>query len=216
MKDYRKIQIELTDRKMKQMIDIPGEKIKEMDLHIYRYIEYIEWMGSYINKDMRILDIGCRDGAFLTLLREKTEAWKLYGVEINETASMLAGDRGIKVYNIDAHDMTSLESNYFDLVCLTHFLEHTHNPKKILNDVVRILKPKGLIFIEVPLEPRPSSHPTDGGHFHTFQRPQDLNDMLEVFRGSGYRPFTVKQKRDNKKNKWYRILVRKNMIGKKI
>jgi ubiquinone/menaquinone biosynthesis C-methylase UbiE len=202
MKEYKKVQTEMTDVNM--------SKHEEMWCHVKRFTEYIEWIESYIDKDMRVLDIGCRDGAFLSILREKTKAWKLYGIEISEMASVLASDKGIKVYNIDAHDMSSLESNYFDVICMAHFLEHTHNPRKILDDVIRILKPRGVVFIEVPLEPKPDKVPTKWGHYHTFQRPQDLNNLLMgVGRGSGYEISVIKQLRDNKKNKWYRVVIRK-------
>ena len=52
------------------------------------------------------------------------------------------------------HDLENfpypLKDNYADLIYARHFLEHTNNPIKILNELWRIGKPNGKIIITVP------------------------------------------------------------------
>jgi len=42
------------------------------------------------------------------------------------------------------------ESEFFDVVTMTDVFEHIANPDKILNEVRRIIKPDGILFIKVP------------------------------------------------------------------
>ena len=206
MNNYIKTQIEITDRNMQD---------KYYYLHKLRHDEYAKWLKDHMNSEMKVLDIGCRDGSFLESLRVITGVWQLWGIELNETASMIAGDKGIMVYNIDAHNIScenlpSCEMEFYDLVCMTHLLEHTHNPKLVLKEALRVLKTGGLFFVEVPLEPMPKKLPTKWGHYFTFQSHSDLIKLLGMVRGEqGYDFETVKELKDEKKNKWYRLLVRK-------
>jgi len=206
MNDYAKTQIEITDKSMKD---------KTFYLHKQRHDEYAKWLKSYMNKDMKVLDIGCRDGSFLESLRSIVGVWQLWGIELNENASMIAGDKGIMVYNVDAHNIScenlpSCSMDFYDMVCMAHFLEHTHSPLIVLKEALRVLKTDGLLFIEVPLEPMPDKVPTIWGHYFTFQSHSDLIKLLNmVRRKEGYNFETVKELKDKKKNKWYRILVRK-------
>jgi len=206
MKNYVKNQIEITNKNMKD---------KYFYLHKQRHDEYANWLKPHVKKDMQVLDIGCRDGSFLESLRNITGVWPLWGIELNETASMIAGDKGIMVYNVDAHNIScenlpSCGMEFYDLVCMTHFLEHTHSPMLVLKEALRVLKTGGMLLIEVPLEPMPDKLPTQWGHYFTFQSHSDLIKLLNmVRREEGYNFETVKELKDKKKNKWYRMLIRK-------
>ena len=208
LENYIKTQVDITDRNLKD---------KNFHLHKYRHDEYANWLKDHLNMDMKVLDIGCRDGSFLESLRNVVGVWQLWGIELNETASMIAGDKGIMVYNIDAHNIScenlpSCEMEFYDLVCMTHLLEHTHSPLQVLKEALRVLKKGGLLFIEVPLEPMLKSNEdhNEWGHYFTFQSHSDLIKLLGmVRREQGYDFETVKDLKDEKKNKWYRLLVRK-------
>jgi SAM-dependent methyltransferase len=43
-----------------------------------------------------------------------------------------------------------IENDYFDFVVCTEVLEHTLNPFLAVNEIYRILKPNGLLFLSVP------------------------------------------------------------------
>ena len=206
MKDYKKVQVDITDRNMQD---------EYYYLHKLRHDEYAKWLKDHMNSEMKVLDIGCRDGSFLESLRTIVGTWQLWGIELNETASMIAGDKGIMVYNTDAHNITcenlpACGMAFYDLVCMTHLLEHTHSPIQVLKEALRVLKEGGLLFIEIPLEPMPKETPTKWGHYFTFQSPSDLIKLLNIVRvKEGYNFETVKRLEDKKKHKWFRLLVRK-------
>jgi 2-polyprenyl-3-methyl-5-hydroxy-6-metoxy-1,4-benzoquinol methylase len=62
----------------------------------------------------------------------------------------------VKVHDLmDLQDVNADKSLYaekFDLIILSHVVEHTHNPKKILMEVRDCLKSDGIIYCEVPDE----------------------------------------------------------------
>ncbi len=195
MEGYLENQEEMSDETL-------DDFILDIKSHLVRYGWYLDWLEKYLKEDYRYLDLGCRNGEFLVQLRERIDAWKLYGVELHEDSAMIASDRGIAVYTQDVHYL-KLENDFFDFVFLTHLLEHTHNPSKVLWQVEKVTKPGGCVFIEVPLEPKPKKLPTEWAHWYTFQRPRSLLTLIdsEVFK-------IIKRKIDPKR-KWYRLLLRK-------
>jgi len=50
----------------------------------------------------------------------------------------------------DAHDMHMVSDNSVDLVVSVSVLEHVKYPHKVMKEIFRILKPGGLIYINVP------------------------------------------------------------------
>lgn len=95
----------------------------------------------------RILDIGCGTGWFLADMR--TAGWETYGVEIGESAAVIAQKQGLDVH---AGDLFSAKypSDFFDYVRSNHSLEHMSNPREVLAEIRRILKPEGKVHIGVP------------------------------------------------------------------
>jgi SAM-dependent methyltransferase len=58
------------------------------------------------------------------------------------------------------------ESGPVDLVICGHTLEHVSYPEELIIDIKRYIKPKGWIYIEVPLEPREYNKDHPGFHEH--------------------------------------------------
>ncbi|MBC8552107.1 MAG: class I SAM-dependent methyltransferase [Nitrospira sp.] len=50
----------------------------------------------------------------------------------------------------DAHDMHMVDSSSVDCVICFSVLEHVHYPVKVMKEIYRILKPGGLIYINIP------------------------------------------------------------------
>ncbi len=102
-----------------------------------------------LSNSTRVLDVGCGLGSFLGLLRGK-KGCQIYGVEFDQLACQyLEGIEGMHVKRgelADAH----FEDNFFDVVTLFAYLEHSFDPLQDLKEAHRILKPDGIISINLP------------------------------------------------------------------
>ncbi|WP_100338283.1 class I SAM-dependent methyltransferase [Hymenobacter chitinivorans] len=94
----------------------------------------------------KLLDYGCGTGHFLAAAR--SGGWQVAGVEPNARAQQEASERvGQPIGN---ENLVSFESASFDAITLWHVLEHVHNLNETLQQLVRLLKPDGVLIIAVP------------------------------------------------------------------
>lgn len=97
-----------------------------------------------------LLEIGSGLGHFLYHARAR--GWKTKGIEISNWAAEISGKR----YGLDIHHGTlqkaKLPSSSCDVIHLNHVLEHLPYPVETLKEAARVLKPDGLLVIEVPNE----------------------------------------------------------------
>lgn len=132
----------------------------------------------------RLLDVGCGDGTFVALVKDKY--WQVYGVDISVEALQRAERKGIKVFRVNLNtEPLPFEPNYFDAVTCLDVIEHVFDPRFLLKEIHRVLKPGGEGFITTPnirflrfLQsvilagrfPKTSGDSTlyDGGHIHFF------------------------------------------------
>jgi 2-polyprenyl-3-methyl-5-hydroxy-6-metoxy-1,4-benzoquinol methylase len=91
----------------------------------------------------RLLDVGCGDGYFISLCQNL--GIESYGYDISPAAVNYAKNKGLKV-------LTDLDkiTNKFDIITMFDVLEHMENPRRELEDLAKLLKDNGLIFIETP------------------------------------------------------------------
>ena len=96
----------------------------------------------------RILDIGCGSGRALSLLKER--GWDTYGVELNAQAVDIARNKlNLKVELGSINDI-EFQDNFFDVLTMSHTLEHMPNPKETLRKVNKVLKPGGTLITIIP------------------------------------------------------------------
>jgi ubiquinone/menaquinone biosynthesis C-methylase UbiE len=95
----------------------------------------------------RILDVGCGSGNFLAALRSR--GWDVYATEFSDAAVALAESRGITVHRGTVED-AGYPDDHFDVVTMWHVLEHVPAPRETLDELRRVLKPDGLLVVEVP------------------------------------------------------------------
>jgi len=96
----------------------------------------------------KILDIGAAGGSLLAVAKKM--GWHVEGVEPNRWLC----DWSKKHYGIALKPGIlsdyKFPNNHFDLITLMDVLEHTGDPKAVLEECNRILKPGGIIAINVP------------------------------------------------------------------
>jgi len=101
------------------------------------------------NKDhnAKILDLGCDDGTWTLKLGEKVNTKNLFGIEINNIAVEIARNKGINVKKGNLNKKFPFPSNFFDVVHSNQVIEHLDNPDIFLEEIFRVLKPKGYVII---------------------------------------------------------------------
>src|ERR671923_24527 len=96
----------------------------------------------------RLLDVGCSIGLFLDLARGR--GWDGVGIEFAPRALTYARDEyGLEVLDVPLEE-AGFEPASFDAVGLLSVLEHTNDPRRMLADVARVLRPGGAVFVVVP------------------------------------------------------------------
>ena len=96
-----------------------------------------EYIQRFIPSGSLILDVGCGEGEFLSLLKNK---YKVVGIDLKKS-----GKRGFEYIVMDAHCL-AFKNSVFDAVILSDMLEHAENPFEIIKEVGRILKDNGIVF----------------------------------------------------------------------
>lgn len=96
-----------------------------------------------------ILDVGCASGTFVAYAQ--AQGWEAEGVDVSEWATRIARDHGLKVRTGTLEEQQYPDQS-FDVVHSSHTLEHVPDPLGTLREVRRILRPGGLLSLEVPQE----------------------------------------------------------------
>lgn len=108
-------------------------------------------ISSEIQVD-KVLEIGAGDGSLLQELAANNFGKNLFALEISKSGVDEIKSRKIKNLNevklFDGY-MIPHEYNNFDLVILSHVIEHVEHPRVLIQEAARVAKH---IFIEVPLE----------------------------------------------------------------
>lgn len=94
----------------------------------------------------RLLDIGCNEGRGLRIYARN--GFQPEGLELNQRAAMQARDAGFNVYTCLLGDYVPVAP--YDVAVLSNVLEHSLDPRQMLQDVHRILTDDGKIWISCP------------------------------------------------------------------
>lgn len=97
----------------------------------------------------RILDIGCGRGLMLAEFHQR--GWEAVGTEFSaDLAAAVQKQHGFRVHHSQYLSDCTFPDDYFDVITLWHVLEHLPYPIQTLQEIRRILKPNGILLIEVP------------------------------------------------------------------
>ena len=95
----------------------------------------------------RVLDVGCGNGKFLRLAR--AIGWEVAGADPDPKAVEICRIAGLEVREGGVEAFLH-KPKYFDVVTLSHVIEHVYEPKLFLRQCLKLLKPGGQIFIDTP------------------------------------------------------------------
>ena len=98
----------------------------------------------------RLLDVGCGNGRFLSLLRDfGPPEWQLVGVEFDAAAVAQCRALGFEAHAGRVEDLPASDGS-FDAVIMLQLIEHVEDPVAIARSVHRLLRPGGVFIIETP------------------------------------------------------------------
>lgn len=131
-----------------------------------RAVEQIELFQSEVSKfsnidfkNKKLLEIGAGVGTFIVTCRTKYNI-SAYGVEPSkdefsaffEVSSLLLKEHNLPsdIVSRSSAEKLPFEDNNFDLVYSTNVLEHVQDPKKVIEESIRILKTGGFLQFVIP------------------------------------------------------------------
>jgi 2-polyprenyl-3-methyl-5-hydroxy-6-metoxy-1,4-benzoquinol methylase len=104
-----------------------------------------------INRDARILEVGCGDGANGALALSEGRCGTYCGVELCAQAAQLACTRITEVVTGDVeHLVLTWPKSYFDVLILSEVLEHLVDPWATLRKLKPLLRAEALVFASSP------------------------------------------------------------------
>ena len=99
---------------------------------------------KYLDTNKKILEIGCGSGFLIKDLQNY--GYNVFGVEPSIQAVELARNKGLDV-TCDIFPGKLLKDKKFDLIIMSHVLEHIKDTNEIINEVKKHLNPGGLFLL---------------------------------------------------------------------
>src|SRR5882672_3970790 len=143
-------------------------------------------MTGRLSASTQVLDVGCGRGELLGLLKRKRGCAGV-GVDFNpEVVEMVRKELGLSVLSGTLRDV-ACEAESADLITMTEYLEHEAEPRPVIEEARRLVKPGGFLAIEVPDITGPPGRwfreswwQIDAPRHLTFFSPATLRSLLEA------------------------------------
>ena len=95
----------------------------------------------------RLLDVGCGNGAFLRLASEM--GWNAEGLDFDPDAVRRAREAGLTAREGGIGRLAG-ESSRYDVITMSHVIEHVDDPLDLLRVLHGLLRPGGMLWRETP------------------------------------------------------------------
>jgi len=123
--------------------EVPGDYEDEHKArHSYGFIK------KYVSLRGRYMDIGCGGGGMLYYAQK--DGWNVKGLELSPVLAKLVSEKlgvDVDVANFLEYDR---DEGVYDIVSLSHVLEHLTDSISALNNISRLLKAQGYAHLEFP------------------------------------------------------------------
>jgi SAM-dependent methyltransferase len=96
------------------------------------------------------LDLGCGEGHLYSLLKQQCYDYKYLGLEFSQEQVKKARRDGIPVRRANLNEKFPLPNSSFDIILASEILEHIYDPEFFLEEIHRVLKPDGILFLTTP------------------------------------------------------------------
>ncbi len=101
-----------------------------------------------LQRDAAILDLGCGPGYFLDAMRDRGYT-NVRGITLSDEDISTCRQRGHQVQRADMNFLDDRDES-LDMLFCRHSLEHSPFPFLTLLEYNRVLKPQGVLYVEVP------------------------------------------------------------------
>jgi SAM-dependent methyltransferase len=102
--------------------------------------------ASYVPGDGgRLLDVGTARGDFLAVMRDR--GWDVTGIELSQDAG---NPHSLTIHRQAFPEECNLRGEQFDVITAWAVFEHLHDPAAALAACARLLRPGGLLIVQVP------------------------------------------------------------------
>lgn len=112
-----------------------------------RYRSVMASARRYTSTIRRVVDVGCGIGNFLDWVR--TEGLEGTGVDVEQDAIDSCRERGLDAVHLDELP-DRVPAGSVDMVTLWDVIEHVHDPRGMVEDLVPYLRPGGIMAFETP------------------------------------------------------------------
>ena len=106
----------------------------------------MERVAALASSTGALLDVGCGTGTFLQVAR--SQGWEVTGTELSPYAARAAGD-GLRVLQGELWE-AAFPAGAFDVVTCWHVIEHAADPRRVIEEIHRVLRPGGWLFLATP------------------------------------------------------------------
>ncbi|MBI2258848.1 MAG: methyltransferase domain-containing protein [Flavobacteriia bacterium] len=123
-------------------------KIYNVEEHPVR-LSSMEFLKKHIKSTDKVFDLGCNSGDLSNLIADIS--YEVIGIDYNEKLIKLAkikySRNNLSFHFDEAYNFLKKNNNKFDVLILSHILEHLDNPKEFLNEFKIFFN---YIFIDLP------------------------------------------------------------------
>jgi 2-polyprenyl-3-methyl-5-hydroxy-6-metoxy-1,4-benzoquinol methylase len=113
---------------------------------VKRYHTLLDSLEKYRSTN-KILDIGAGQGYFLEIAKER--GWEVYGTEFSSDCIIHSKKNGIDLHQGNLKG-ANFSNEQFDVVVCIEVIEHLINPKETTDEMHRILRKGGAVYITTP------------------------------------------------------------------
>jgi len=105
-------------------------------------------LSKYTNLDYKdVLEVGCGYGGILNYFKSQGSIVK--GFDLDDNALKYGQSMGLDIQAGEIDQFLNTKKK-FDVIILSHVLEHVSRPKEFIDKLVRLHKPNGFLFVLVP------------------------------------------------------------------
>lgn len=159
--------------------DVYPEPVSEPHFTITRQmIDQLHKTGL-ISAESAVLDIGCGQGPALEHFRSL--GMRAVGVTLGDADLEVCRMKGFEVHGMDQNFM-EFEDASFDLIWSRHVLEHSVAPFFTLFEYRRIVKPQGIVYVEVPAPDTSAHHEQNQNHYSVLPK----SSWLQLMKRAGF------------------------------